>query len=208
MCIRDSYLFIHERHTETGETQAEGEAGSPRGGWCRTRSQDPRIMTWAKGRHSTTEPPRHPKTISYDKYLRPEVDFLCSCPKFKITYHISPFSRNSCLCRALMCYQIKKQNIWQKPRLPNTQKRRKKFDVHHSVHMKWGLCEPLILVCKKVQRQLQWDTRKLHAYFPENFVNGGAREWNIRILSQAFHFFFKRSCLATRHFYVLSFETR
>ena len=32
------------------------------GAWCGTWSQDPRIMTWAKGRHSTTEPPRHPRT--------------------------------------------------------------------------------------------------------------------------------------------------
>ena len=38
------YLFIHERHREA-ETQAEGEAGSPRGACCGTQSQDPRIMT-------------------------------------------------------------------------------------------------------------------------------------------------------------------
>ena len=38
------------------ETQAEGEAGSMRGARCRTRSQDPRIMLWAEGRCSTTEP--------------------------------------------------------------------------------------------------------------------------------------------------------
>ena len=31
-------LFIHERHTERGRTQAEGEAGSPKGAQCRTRS--------------------------------------------------------------------------------------------------------------------------------------------------------------------------
>ena len=41
-------------------TQAEGEAGSLQGAWCRTQSQGPGIMTWAKGRHSTTEPPREP----------------------------------------------------------------------------------------------------------------------------------------------------
>ena len=29
-------LFIHERHRETGETQAEGEAGSLQGAQCRT----------------------------------------------------------------------------------------------------------------------------------------------------------------------------
>ena len=40
--------------------QAEGEAGSLGGPWCWTWSQDPRITTWAKGRCSTTEPPRCP----------------------------------------------------------------------------------------------------------------------------------------------------
>ena len=53
------YLFL--RDTERGaETQAEGEAGSPGGPQCGTQSQDPGIATWAKGRCSTTEPPRCP----------------------------------------------------------------------------------------------------------------------------------------------------
>ena len=55
------YLFIHERHTER-QTQAEGEGGSPEGAPCRAPSQDPGITTWAKGRRSTTEPPRYPRT--------------------------------------------------------------------------------------------------------------------------------------------------
>ena len=42
------------------ETQAEGEAGSMQGARRGTRSQDPRIMPWAKGRHQTAEPPRDP----------------------------------------------------------------------------------------------------------------------------------------------------
>ena len=37
--------------------QAEGEAGSPWGAWYRIQSQDPQIMTRAKGRCSTPEPP-------------------------------------------------------------------------------------------------------------------------------------------------------
>ena len=40
------------------EAQAEGEAGSSRGAWWRTQSQDPGVTPWAEGRHSTTEPPR------------------------------------------------------------------------------------------------------------------------------------------------------
>ena len=51
------------RDTEReAETQAEGEAGSLWVAWCGTWSQDPRIMTWAKGRCSTAEPPRCPRT--------------------------------------------------------------------------------------------------------------------------------------------------
>ena len=55
-------LFLHERHRERGaETQAEGEAGSLRGAPCGTRSQDPGVTPWAKGRHSTTDPSRCPE---------------------------------------------------------------------------------------------------------------------------------------------------
>ena len=44
-------LFINSLETEKeAETQAEEEAGSLWGALCGTRSQDPRIMTWAKGR--------------------------------------------------------------------------------------------------------------------------------------------------------------
>ena len=41
------------------ETQAEGEAESPM--W--DSIPGPRVMTWAKGRRSTPEPPRGPKLI-------------------------------------------------------------------------------------------------------------------------------------------------
>ena len=52
------YLFIHERHTEReAETEAEGEAGSMQEAQRRIRSQDFRIMPWAKGRRQTAEAP-------------------------------------------------------------------------------------------------------------------------------------------------------
>ena len=44
------------------DTQAEGEADSLQGARCKIRSHDPRIMSWAKGRYSTAEPPGRPKT--------------------------------------------------------------------------------------------------------------------------------------------------
>ena len=54
------YLFIRDTERET-ETQAKGKAGSLQGAWCGTWPQDSGIMTWAKGRVSTTEPPRFPQ---------------------------------------------------------------------------------------------------------------------------------------------------
>ena len=33
------YLFIHERHKTERQRQAEGEAGSLQGAWCRTQSR-------------------------------------------------------------------------------------------------------------------------------------------------------------------------
>ena len=61
--FKNFILFIYSwRHTEA-ETQAEGEAGSMQGAQCGTRSQDPRITSWAKGRRSTTEPPGRLKLI-------------------------------------------------------------------------------------------------------------------------------------------------
>ena len=61
------YLFIHERHRERqreAETQAKGETSFLQGALCGTWSQDPRITTWAKDSHSTTEPPRWPKVTN------------------------------------------------------------------------------------------------------------------------------------------------
>ena len=52
------------------ETQAEGEACSLWGAWCRTQSQDPGIMTRAKGRCSTTEPHRRLTNV-FQPYISP-----------------------------------------------------------------------------------------------------------------------------------------
>ena len=54
------YLFMRDTERKS-ETLAEGEAGFLQGARCRTGSKDPRTTPWAKGRHSNTEPPRHPK---------------------------------------------------------------------------------------------------------------------------------------------------
>ena len=50
------YLFIKD---------TQREEGSPQGAWCGTRSQDPGTTTWAKGRRSTTEPPRCPYIVIF-----------------------------------------------------------------------------------------------------------------------------------------------
>ena len=47
------------------ETQAGEEAGSMQGAQRRTQSQVSRIKPWAKGRHSTAEPPRDPRTVPF-----------------------------------------------------------------------------------------------------------------------------------------------
>ena len=43
---------------------AEGEVGSLQGAGCGTQTQDPGITTQAKGRYSTSEPPRGPNMLS------------------------------------------------------------------------------------------------------------------------------------------------
>ena len=65
--FKNDCIYLFTRDTERkGETQrerqrhGEGEAGSPEGARCGTRSQDPRILPWAEGRRFTTEPPRRP----------------------------------------------------------------------------------------------------------------------------------------------------
>ena len=60
------YLFMRDRERER-EREREGEAGSMPGAQRGTRSRDPGIMPWAKGRHSNTEPPRHPYILFFIK---------------------------------------------------------------------------------------------------------------------------------------------
>ena len=86
ICFKDFiYLFIRDTESEA-ETQAEGEAGSLQGAWCGTWSQDPRITTWAKGRLSTTEPPRYPwsqtSLILFEFILTNQSFFLHLCRLF------------------------------------------------------------------------------------------------------------------------------
>ena len=56
---------MRDTEREREETQAEGEAGSMQGAQCGTRSQDSKIMSWAKARHSTAEPPRDPLSATF-----------------------------------------------------------------------------------------------------------------------------------------------
>ena len=60
MCF-SNILFVYswETHRER-QRRRQREAGSLQGARCGTRSQGSRIMPWAEGRHSTTEPPRDP----------------------------------------------------------------------------------------------------------------------------------------------------
>ena len=56
--FKDFYLLIHKRHRERGRDTGRGRSRLLRRAQYGTWSQDPRTMTWAKGRPSTTEP--HP----------------------------------------------------------------------------------------------------------------------------------------------------
>ena len=56
-------LFIYSWETQRGRDIA----GSPQEAWCGTRSQNPEITSWAEGRCSTAEPPRH----HYPEILNP-----------------------------------------------------------------------------------------------------------------------------------------
>ena len=63
--MRDTHTE-REREREA-ETQAEGEAGSMQGARCGTGSPDSGITLWAKGRYSTTKPPRCPDILRLKK---------------------------------------------------------------------------------------------------------------------------------------------
>ena len=54
------------RDTERGRDTGREEAGSLQGARCGTGSRDPSITPWAKGRCSTTEPPKCPIYAHFD----------------------------------------------------------------------------------------------------------------------------------------------
>ena len=65
-------LFIWQREHKQGDRGSSRRKGRSRlpaeqgARWCGTRSQDPRIMTWAmKADASPTKPPRHPKSLLF-----------------------------------------------------------------------------------------------------------------------------------------------
>ena len=89
-------LFIYSWQTERSRDIDRGRSRSLQGAWCGTRSQDPEIMTWAKGRCSTTEPPRCPSnhfSMSFalcltngSIILKPDISHVCSKAGFSWSY--------------------------------------------------------------------------------------------------------------------------
>ena len=68
MLTRDSFFkkyFIYSWETHRGRDIGRGRSRLPVGSPCRSRSQDPRVMPWAEGRHSTTELPTCPDHLFY-----------------------------------------------------------------------------------------------------------------------------------------------
>ena len=63
-------LFMREQRERQRARQRRKQAPcSQWGAWCVTQSQDPGIMTWAEGGHSTTEPSRCPSHCDFDLYF-------------------------------------------------------------------------------------------------------------------------------------------
>ena len=79
--FKDFFIIIHERQREDRQRHRQKKQAA----WCGTWSQDPRIMTWAEGRHN---PLSHPGATSV-KLLRRErylyyLQILISYPNFNI----------------------------------------------------------------------------------------------------------------------------
>ena len=75
--LKKNFIYLLTRRRERGRDKGRGRSRLPSG--CETWSQDPGITTWAKGRHSTTEPPRCPPislmyvwffVLSFSKFSR------------------------------------------------------------------------------------------------------------------------------------------
>ena len=78
------------------ETQAEGEAGSMQGARRGTRSQDPRITTCTKGRHSTTGYPGAPEY----EFLLSSILNLCKWLFWKLmrNFTFAPINFTTVIC--------------------------------------------------------------------------------------------------------------
>ena len=66
------YLFIHDRHSERGRDIGRRRSRLPFGSLMQNLIPGPQDHFWAKGRHSTIEPPRRPSLGIFKKliYLR------------------------------------------------------------------------------------------------------------------------------------------
>ena len=97
---------MREREREA-ETQAEGEAGSlQRARWV-TRTLDPGITTWAKGRYSSTESSRCP---SKDTFLTVLACWLWKAPNGKdlIENNLWSWSNSAFLFTVIQLWTFKK----------------------------------------------------------------------------------------------------
>ena len=64
------FIIIHERHRERQRHRQRKKQAPCREAPCGTGSRNSRITPWAKGRHSTTEPLRHPlATLSNESWF-------------------------------------------------------------------------------------------------------------------------------------------
>ena len=104
---------MRDREREA-EIQAEGEAGSPWGARYGTRSQNPRITTWTKGRRSTTEPPRLPKLKFLEKLGRTLKNSAMKYFWTKRKMHSRNISRKTKLQRNV--HFLKDLSIWDRSR--------------------------------------------------------------------------------------------
>ena len=63
------YLFMRDTDWERARDTGRGRSRLPKGSPMWDRILDPRITTWAEGRHPTAEPPRRPSPMSLTHWL-------------------------------------------------------------------------------------------------------------------------------------------